>query len=118
MKNKGQAWTDIALTVVTISLVIAVLNAVFKASALFAPAIFTPYINQKFEPKPLNAEIEIFNVPPQKAYIEIGEIKAYGIPEKTRIEKITKKAKEIGADAIIIKERKEDATIAIAIRYK
>jgi len=119
MKKRGQAVSDIAVTIFTIGVILGILSVVFKSGVLFSTAEeFIPYTTQKFESKPVNAEIEIFNTPPQKPYIEIGEIKSYGMTEKIRIDKIVKKAREVGADAVIIKERKETSTMAIAIKYK
>jgi hypothetical protein len=119
MKRRGETGTDIVITLLTISLVLSILSFVFKSGVLSSSAeVFTPYTTQKFESKPTNAEIEILNTAPQKTYIEIGEIKSYGMTEKIRIDKIVKKAREVGADAVVIKERTKDSTLAIAIKYK
>jgi len=110
-KNKGEA--DISVTILTIGLILSIAYIILKP---ISPASFTAYTTQKFEQ---TENVEILNTAPQRSYTEIGEIHApRTITEKATLEKAIKKAKEVGADAIIIKERTKDAIIAIAIKYQ
>lgn len=112
--NKGVA--DIASTIMMASLVITIIWVFLKP---VSSAVFTPYGSQKIESKSVDAVIEILNQAPAKAYIEIGEIKAYcSITDQQTIDKIIVKAREIGADAVIIKERNKEYFLAIAVKYK
>jgi len=72
---------------------------------------FLRYTDQTFEP---TVEVEVFHtIPPKKDYIELGLLSAEDGDDA--VSDLKNKAKEIGANAIIILGEKNKGTVAIPI---
>jgi phosphatidylserine/phosphatidylglycerophosphate/cardiolipin synthase-like enzyme len=87
---------------------------------------FTPYPGA---PSNLTAteKVEVLSaMPTDKQYIQLGEIKSEGFSDEKVIDRIVKKAKEVGADAVVIINREDKGKDlpgfrvwrAVAIKYK
>jgi hypothetical protein len=116
-------------------------NIVLVSALLFSGCMATPRVlmlNQPFSAKNATANIEIYsNSFPDKPFTEIAQISCDDTSEEYCLNQLKIKAREIGADAIILKDKKikssgityvapgnavetsfESGMIGIAIRYK
>lgn len=113
---KSQKGESIAVYILSLALIFAIYRAV---TTPLSDAKFTPYGSDKYSP---TESVEILNSPPQYAFKEIGEITADGAEDSKILAKITKKAKEVGADAVIIRNvvrsKSYDKYETIAIKRK
>jgi hypothetical protein len=80
-------------------IVVSVICAVVSGCAT---AEFTAY-REVFQPKPSDAKVDVYHtVLPKLEYVEIGMISCSDTDDNWNIKQVVKKAREIGADAIII----------------
>ena len=102
-----------------------------SCASMMAKADFMPFHQGKFNPKGNNASIEILATKPRKDYIELGLITCRDTDDKWDMDQAVKKAKEVGADAILITKKDYLAGVtpfigtpfnygieAVAIKYK
>lgn len=100
-------------------------------ASMMAKAVFSPSTTQTYAPKSDVSQIEVLHIAPNRNYVEIGLISCKDTSEKRNMTQVKEKAREVGADAIIILQNihlstaeiiagvTKDAGIkAIAIKYK
>lgn len=81
-----------------------------------SPVVFTPY-GDTLSPKSADAEVEIFYSPPAQKYTSLGEFKYTLSRSEMRAENINdlkNKARESGADAVLITSNKREATLLLS----
>ena len=86
---------------------------------------FTPYPGAPSNLAPTE-KVEILNTMPDKPYFQLGEIVSEGFSDQEVIDRIAKKAKEVGADAVVIIDRENRGKDlpgfrvwrAVAIKYQ
>jgi hypothetical protein len=110
----------------TKNLLILTLLIVLVSCASVSTVRFTPYPGLPSNLTPTN-NVEILNaMPTNKQYIQLGEIVVEGFSDQEMINKIITKAKEVGADAVLIVSREYKGETfpglrvwrAVAIKYK
>lgn len=82
-------------------------------ASMMAKPEFTQYTTKTFTPKTSVDDVEIYSTPPRKDYIELGMITCKDTSKKWNLQQVKTKAKDVGADAIIISHNESLTTAEI-----
>lgn len=87
-------------------------------ASMMAKPEFTQYTTKTFTPKAITDDIEMYSTPPKKDYIELGMIVCRDSSKEWNLKQVKTKAREIGADAIIILHNESMTTAEIIAGVK